>query len=32
MVDQTLPEIIAVHESNKAKRHEAIKEQKKKRG
>ena len=30
MVDQTLPEIVAVHERNKAKRHEAIKEQKKK--
>ena len=30
MVDQTLPEIVAVHESNKAKRNQALKEQKKK--
>ena len=29
MVDQTLPEIVAVHEKNKAIRHEAIKKQKK---
>ena len=29
MVDQTLPEIVAVHEKNKAKRHAAIKKQKK---
>ena len=27
MVDQTLPEIVAVHEKNKAKRHEAIKKE-----
>ena len=29
MVDQTQREIVAVHEKNKAKRHEAIKKQKK---
>ena len=28
MVDQTLPEIMAIHEKNKAKRHEAIKKEK----
>ena len=30
MVDQTLPEIVLVHEKNKAKIHKAVKEQKKK--